>query len=327
MARFPKFAIHGENDPTIAASIQPQFAPRKLSELNAEERSTALRELANLGWIDSSAEILSTMAYLNRKYLRLCPAKRLHKIPPKYNHSLGRNNTSERIAAATDDFMSIWKSETNEDLLLAMLSKFAERHIDWDSYDRAEKGSEPSEIEKDTERAFRKFDKLANCLNHIFEQFAINVVLTRSGLVPRQDERLMELVYTPTLAMLSNPRWKGVNADVAAMFKDYNEGRFGEAITKAHTAVHRFLQTLVGDDGAAGKGELGKLFAKAKRDQLIPQNRYTDGVIGVLQGYSSSERAEKSTAKPASSNATASDALLMMNVVMVLLQYCLQNTK
>ena len=327
MPRPPKFAVHGENDPKIAEAIQPRFAPRKLSELNAEERQTALRELINRGWIESSDEILSTMTYLNSKYLRMCPARQLHEVPPRYDHSLNRSNKPERIAAATQDFKRIWRNEINGDLLLAMLSKFAECHIDRYAYDRADKGTEADKIKRDTETAFKNFDSLANCLNHIFEQFAINVVLTRSGLVPRQDERLMELVYTPTLAMLSNPRWKSVNADLAAAFEDYNKGRFGEAITRAHTAVHRFLQVLVGEDGVAGKGELGKLFAKAKKAQLIPQNRFTEGVIGALQSYSASERAKKSTAKPASSEATASDALLMMNVVMILLQYCLQNTE
>jgi hypothetical protein len=50
-------------------------------------------------------------------------------------------------------------------------------------------------------------------------------------------------------------------------------------------------------------------------------------VVAALQRYAASERAEKSTAKPGTSSATASDALLLMIVVLVLLQYCLQAEK
>jgi hypothetical protein len=126
-----------------------------------------------------------------------------------------------------------------------MLSKFAERQIDRYAYQRTEKATKEAEADKAVEDAFDKFDRLANCLNNIFEQFSINVVLTRSGLIPRQDRQLIDQVYTPTLKILSNPRWKDVNSNVAAMFDDYNHGRFSEAITKAHTAVHRFLKVLV----------------------------------------------------------------------------------
>lgn len=91
--------------------------------------------------------------------------------------------------------------------------------------------------------------------------------------------------------------------------------------------MQRFLQISVGEEGKSGSGEVEKLFTDAKAAGLIPSNRFTDRIIGAIQGYFSEERATKSTAKPSLKETTSSDALLMMNVVMILLQYCLQNTK
>jgi hypothetical protein len=111
------------------------------------------------------------------------------------------------------------------------------------------------------------------------------------------------------------------------MFEEYRDRNYAEAITKAHAAVHRYLQILVGEDGKSGKGEVGKLFAAAKEAGLVPANRFSEPLVNLLQGYIVSERATNSTAKPALREATASDALLMMNVVLVFLQHCLQERR
>ena len=46
-----------------------------------------------------------------------------------------------------------------------------------------------------------------------------------------------------------------------------------------------------------------------------------------IQSFIVSERATNSTAKPALQMADSSDALLVMNVLTVFLQHCLQNTE
>jgi len=87
---------------------------------------------------------------------------------------------------------------------------------------------------------------------------------TRNGFVPRQDNKITEEIYTPTLRVLADPKWKSVSIDLAKMFEDYRNENYPESITKAHSAVHRFLQILVGEEGKSGRGEVGKLFQKAK---------------------------------------------------------------
>ena len=70
-----------------------------------------------------------------------------------------------------------------------------------------------------------------------------------------------------------------------------------------------------------------KLFNEVKKNILLSVNRFTEPIIKVFHGYLVSERSTKSSAKPSLEEPTSSDALLVMNVTMILLQYFLQNMK
>ena len=324
--KIPKFLLYGEADPKVELNIQPQLALRNWVDLSDEEKQIAFQQLKNSGWVESySTEILQTIEYLNNAFLRQCPGRHLHAVQPQRDHYRGGyGNESERMKAAITDFQHIFLREKSDAMVFRMLSKFADSHIDGFGYRRATETTDDVERKKLLDESFNKFDRLANCLNHIFEQFAVNQLVTRNGFVPRQDDKITKEVYTPTLSILVDPKWKSVSTDLALMFEDYREENYAEAITKAHRAVQRFLQVLVGEEGKSGKGEVGKLLQKAKEDGVIPVNRFTEPLVNVIQGFITSERATNSTAKPATKDATASDALLMMNVVMVFLQYCLQ---
>lgn len=63
---------------------------------------------------------------------------------------------------------------------------------------------------------------------------------------------------------------------------------------------------------------------EGKEAGLIPTNRFTEPFLGNIQSFISSERATNSTAKPSLMPTSSSDALLMMNLTLVFLQYCLQ---
>jgi hypothetical protein len=321
MTKIPKFKLYGQGDPEIKETLQPKLELRNWHDLGSNEKQIAFQELRNKGWVkDRSLEILATIDYLNDKYLRQTPGKNLHQIPPL----TGPSNKYERRQAALDDFYHIFMHEDSEEMVYVMLTKFAQQYVDAYYYHLAETTEDPKEQEEYTSQAFWRLDNLVNCLNHIFEQFSVNVVLTRSGLIPRQDEKITTKIYIPTLKILADPKWKTVNDDLSKMFKDYGNKNYPETITKAHGVVQRFLQILVGEEGKSGKGEVSKLFAKAKKDEAIPINRFTEPIIKVFQGFIASERATNSTAKPAKKTATSSDALLIMNVVMVFLQHCLQ---
>lgn len=328
MSKIPKFLLYGEKDPRIEESIQPRIALRRWGELNATDKKKALQYMINNGWLnDYSDNILHTIEYLNHHFLRICPGNNLHQIPPKSNTGRWGVNESERKEAANNDFKHIFLNDESDAIVLRMLTRLAHSYIDGNFYSLAEKQDDEEHREELIITAFKEFDRLTNCLNHIFEQFSVNQILTRNGLVPRQDEKITEEIYIPTLDILCDPKWRTVSENLAKMFEDYRDQNYSEAITKAHSTVQRFLQILVGLEGKSGKGEVGKLFGKAKQEGIIPVNRFTEPLIGVIQGFISSERANRSTAKPSLKDANSTDALLMMNIVMVFLQHCLQKPK
>lgn len=327
MAEIPKFQLYGRDDPQIEEKIQPRLALRAWADLNDKEKKIALQELKNRGFLsERSHEVFQSIAHINTQFLRECPGKLLHGIHPG-SYMRDEDTAYKRLEAAFLDFQNIFLNHKSEALVFRMLTRFAQSYIDYAYLERAEREKEEQKRGKHIADAFEKFDHLANCLNHIFEQFSVNVLLTRSGLIPKQDQKITEDIYVPTLISLADPKWKNVNSDLVKMFEDYRNRNYSEVITKAHSAIQRFLQILVGEEGKSGKGEIGKLFGKAKEKGIIPVDRFTEPLISVFQSFIASERATNSTAKPALKNTTSSDALLMMNVVMVFLQHCLQNIK
>ena len=209
--------------------------------------------------------------------------------------------------------------------MLVMLSKFASCCINTPALKRAGESGDIETRKKQVDWAFSEFDRLARTLNHIFEQFSVNILVTRNGFVPRQDDKIAQEIYVPTMKALSDPKWKQVSDHLSDMFDDYQARNYPEVITKAHSALQRFLQILVGE-GKNGKGELSKLFAHAKKESMISDNLFIQKIVQTIQSFISSERANNSTAKPSTTAASSSDALLVMNVLMVFLQHCLHNT-
>src|SRR3989344_2020006 len=292
MLKIPKFILYGEGNPETEQATQPALALRQWNDLSRDEKMIALKELENNQWLkENSRECLETISYLNHTYLRQCPGKRLHGLKPEYDARGYGGNEHDRQKVSIMDFKDIFLNEESNALVLRMLSKFTQAYIDSDYLSLAQEAKEEAKRKEYAASAFAKFDRLANCLNHVFKQFAINQVVTRNGFVPQQDEKITEKIYIPTLQALSDPKWASVSEDLARMFEDYRDGNYAEAITKAHSTVQRFFQVLVGEEGKSGKGELGKLFKKAKEEGVIPTNRFTDSVISAISGFIPSERA------------------------------------
>ena len=311
----PKFSLYGETDPKIRERIQMTLPWRSWDALTREEKEIALRELGNNN-ILSDDNLLETIRFLNKNSLRKLYGKNLHRCTNDLYHF-------EYVSAAMKDFSIIFLTE-NSDVVLFMLSVFAKQLIDQNYVCKAAESNNDKDRKQCIEWAFTEFCKLQNCLNHIFDQFCVNQMLTRNGFIPRQDKKILDNIYTPTIKCLSDPKWSLVNSDLENMFQDYRNGYYQETITKAHSVVHRFLQIHLNKGNKNPKGELGKLFQEFKRDSAISNNVFVIKIIDAVQSLVSSERATKSTAKPASKNVTSSDALLVMNAVMIFLQYCLK---
>ena len=325
MTDIPKFQIFGENDPQISETIQPELGLRNWSELSKDEKDICHQQLLNDGWLIKNTGLISqTFDFLNHKYLRRRPGKRLHDIGPlvRVPH-LSISNEKERNQAAYGDFNEILLTEESDALVLTTLSYFAMLLIDRRSHSLAKEAEDDKTRNEVVRKAFERFDLFSNCLNHIFEQFSVNMKLTRTGLIPVQDKEITERVYEPTLRFLADPKWETVSRSLNEVFAEFTDKNYPEVITKAHSTVQRFLQVLVGEEGKNAKGEVKDLLRTGKRNGLIPADQFSGPIVHVLQGFIVSERANNSTAKPAKIQASQSEVLLVMNVVMVFLQHCL----
>jgi hypothetical protein len=327
MSDIPVFKIYWEDNISIRNTIQAKLPLRKWSELTKDEKRIAFQHIENSGWLkDHGNKILEAIEDLNFHFLRICPWKNLHKIvPEKPNHWSMYWNEHLRRQNAWKDFEEIFINESNDAIFLRMISVFISWYIDQYSYKNAEKSKIPEERELLINKAFEKIDRCCNCFNHVFDQFSVDVFVTRNWIVPKEDLVIIETIVKPTLEALSDPKWKDVNNDMNWAFDSYQKENYNETITRVHSAVQRFLQIQLGEEEwKNGQWELNTLFVKFKNKRKTWNKEIIEAIERGLQSFLSNSRANNSTAKPALKNATSQDALLMINISLVLFQHILQ---
>ena len=193
-----------------------------------------------------------------------------------------------------------------------------------------------SKKEKETEESFKKrkidaeykmFDNFASRINDVFEQFGINYHITRSGFVPRQDKKITKEIYEPVLGFLSDPHWKAVNKDLQDAFSQFQKKSpkaYSSSITHTVSALQAFLQILV--HGKTGKGDIKELIPKAQAQQKIPNDLFSTKIFKDINSVLMSERQTKGDPHPKKEYATQKHALLVLNLTMIFLQHCIQDT-
>jgi len=147
----------------------------------------------------------------------------------------GKNWLLHKISeweAARMDFRNIFL-EGGDELVLVMLSKLLSGRIDASLIDKAKETADAATRHEMTDSAFQEFDSLAKILNHVFDQFCVNVRITRNGIVPRQDDRITGEIRGPVPEVQSDPKWRLVSDNLSGMFEDYLEQNCPEVIAKA----------------------------------------------------------------------------------------------
>lgn len=230
------------------------------------------------------------------------------------------------VNAATD-FYNIFMDE-DENVVFELISFYCLHLIS------ERKNEKPRLRESEDDGAFEArteewrwdvFDQLAKDLNEVFNQFAVNVCLTRQGFIPRQDERIVKEIYEPTLKCLSDEKWKVVNRHLSDGFKEYHvktpQG-YSNCVTNIVSAVQAFLQIIV--NGETGKGDISKLILDAQRNNLIPDDFFTKKIFENIESIFAKERQETGIAHPTEDYANEKNARMLLNLAMIFLQHCLQ---
>lgn len=162
-------------------------------------------------------------------------------------------------------------------------------------------------------------------MNEVFNDFGINLNLTRLGFIPRQDKKITEEIYKPVLHFLSHPKWTEVSILLSESFDEYrkhNEQGYSNSITKTVCSIQAFLQILV--HGRTGKGDISKLIFEAQKKQLIPNDFFTKTIFNNLESIFARYRQEKGTDHPPQEDAIEKDTRLILNLAMIFFQHCIQ---
>lgn len=312
MFKIPKFRIYGEGSKEIQEKISPKLELREWSQLTNDEKETAYKFFWDPHFQHYAKH---TINYLNAEYLSVIPGANLLDA---------QHYRRDELGAASKDFHKIFLNKP-QDLVFAMLAKFVDCFINHDALSHLEqKELSEDDFNHRVDQEFRLADIRIKSLNHIFEKFAVNQVFSREGLFPRQDQKITEEIYQPTLKVLSDPKWKTVTTHLVKMFNDYRNKNYDDVASEAYNSIYAFLKVVRKIDGGNSKSAFGALFSEVSNS--ITQTDSVKRFLSNISSFISDTRASHGSAKPDVGNQislSSSESLLIMNEVMVLLQYCL----
>ena len=309
------FKFWSTTHPESIKELHPNLGLRNWDGLSSEEKYKIWRYIEKFFTRKESAfRIFFAIYSLNEK----------HKYHSYAKHFL-QNSTFDN---ATLDFEYIFKNES-QNVFFELLSCFSKSVL----AERSDKAI-PRELKEDdaeykkrlTDWKYEDFDKFAERLNDVFEHFGINVVLTRQGFIPKQDDRITKEIYIPILQVLSKEEWGPVNRDLHDAFKEYQaktEHGYSNCITHTVSALQAFLQILV-NGKIGGSDGISNLIKYAQEKGLIPTDKFSSEIFKNIETILMRERGKSGDAHPKKEYANEKNSRLVLNLVMVFLQHCIQ---
>ncbi len=338
------FKLWSQVNKEVASTLKPDFGLRSWDDLQPEEKPRAWKYLEsyffvagekgnyNEPYADSSGkyyEFTGDQSY-EKQEKRSRIALVIYVLNQRYKaKSYGRNYlSSDTYTNACRDFYEIFTTTKDRGLTIELLSLYAKALLiekQEKNLSKKEGESDQAYVERNIEWKYENLDKFAEDLNEVFGQFGIDVYLTRTGFVPRQEDKILEDIYNPVLNIFSHPQWKEVNDHLAEAFSEYRkntESGFSNSLTNTVTAVQAYLQLVV--NGKTGSKEgIKELMLKAQAKGLIPADTFTKDVFDRIQAHMMRERQAAGPAHPRKEYANSKNARLALNLAMVFFQHCL----
>ncbi len=307
------FKFWSATQPEAIKELHPTLGHRSWNELSTQEKDNVWHYLKNY-FSDENLRTFFAIYCLNEN----------HKYRSYGKHFL-HDQTKQN---ARMDFEHIFRNES-QNVLLELFSCFCRAIL----VERSDKALYKSSDETDEEFRNRlneyrheDFDKFAERINDVFEHYGVNVLLARQGFIPRQDDKITKEIYIPVLQFLSAESWMPVNRDLRDAFKAYQEKTdqgYSNSITHAVAALQAFLQITV--DGKSGSSEgIVSLVKKAQEMETIPTDKFSSEAFKNLDAVLMKERGKTGNAHPKQEYANEKNARLVLNLVMVFIQHCIQ---
>lgn len=313
------FQIWSEKNNEAKTLLSPSLDLRDWNNLSREEKGKIWNYLK--AWFEPTKEdkkfwVFISVLKLNELHKFQSYAKRVLEDQTPYNASL--------------DFSSIFFDE-HRDVVLELLSCFAlviikDREGKSDGIYRSNYDSDEKYKEIVLSWRWHELDQFSDRLNDVFEHFSINLLLTRSGFVERQDPKISADIYVPVLNFLSASEWKDINRDLADAFAKYQlktEQGYSGAITHAISALQGYLQALVYGKTGGTEG-IHSLIKQAQEKNLVPNDKFTSEIFKNIDTILMGQRGKSGDAHPKQEYANEKNARLALNLVMIFLQHCIQ---
>ena len=324
-----EFKLLSELNPEVKKALKPDLGIRDWRELSTDEKNNFIQYLTNSGWLKPDSRLMSTIEELNNRYKKNSFGINVLRHRAQHPASIFTNCCVQPIS---DDLIRIAHDKT-EYLFIEFISIYAKHLITYEYIgpkDRIEvdliilKGGDASEHFRTN---YTDFDKFTNLFNDLSLQYGLGVQLTRMGPIPLQEKMINEDIYNPVIKILAHPKWKSVSDELSLAFTGYqmkNDTGYSGAIRHSYNAIQAFLQLLVNEE--IGKGEINKLVSMAQKKNLIPADQFTTKIFKDMEAFVMSKRQTSGGVHPELEVATEKNAKLMLNITMVFLQHCLQNT-
>ncbi|QLH52762.1 MAG: hypothetical protein CH6_0061 [Candidatus Kapaibacterium sp.] len=330
------FKLWSELNPIAIEELKPNLGWRSWDALTKEEKHKIWIHLKNyffvkkdekddFGFQVASFEFLGKSWEQNKKLQRVISA--LTTLNERYKAKSYAKNFLEHpnIDTACRDFYDIFIMQS-ENVVMELLSLYCKALISERASRDIQKGKDETEEEYQNRlKNWKEFDDFAQRLNDVFEQFGVNVVLTRQGFIPRQDEKITKEIYEPVLKFLSDEKWSPVNRDLKDAFRDYQQKTpdgHSSCITHTISSIEAFLQIIL--YGKTGKGTLAELILEAQKKNLIPNDTFTSLIFKNIKEIFAQERKHTGDSHPKKEYATEKNARMILNLAMIFFQHCIQ---
>lgn len=296
-----------EQNPQTFSEMTPDLGIRSWNDIEAEQKTQIWAHIRNKGWFQADPLLSRVVHEFNETYrtLNVCTAVTQHGGRHYNEYSGMRSDEDCCFNPSLEDFQFIFHNldqGTVYELLSFYISELETTHVY--GYNNAEKS-------------------FANLFNELSDQYGLNVFVGEDSLVIKQDKKIVEEIYKPTLSYLSDPKWAPVSRDLGAVNNAYLKGtpeEYSRSITLTISALQAFLQILV--RGKTGKGSIPELIKEGQKSQVIPNDLFSTKILSDINSTLMKERQEKGDAHSKTEYANEKSARLVLNVAMIFIQHC-----
>ncbi len=312
--------------------LMPDLGLRKWDDLSKDEKHRIWKHLEQYFFepeIKEDHQYGWTKRYYEFSDKSGITQKRIHFCILIFNRDFKAKNytpnylENSNINNACTDFRNIFTNQTWNVVLelISVYSLVMIREQEAKKRYKNEWEDDESFNQRVIDESYSDFDEFSEDLNDVFSDFWINVLLTRLGFTPRQEEKINEDIYKPVLKKLSHTKWKEVEKLLKDSFIDYANKDFSWTITHWISSLQAFLQLLV--HWKTGTGDISKLIPQARAKMFIPDDDFSLIFFDQIESYLARVRKDLGDAHPKKSYATEKNARLVLNLLMVLFEHSL----